>query len=75
MASAQALGALGAAVRQFRQERGWTQEELAEAAGLHMTYVSDLERGSRSPGLAIQKRLADTLGVKVWEIFRIAEGE
>lgn len=67
--------ALGAAVRQLRQERGWTQEELAEAAGLHMTYVSDLERGSRTPGLAIQKRVGDALGVKVWQIFRLAEGE
>ena len=67
--------AFGAAVRQLRLERTWTQEELAEAADLHATYVSDLERGSRSPGLTIQKRLADALNVKVWQIFRLAEGE
>lgn len=67
--------AFGAAVRQLRMERAWTQEELAEAADLHATYVSDLERGGRSPGLVIQKRLADAFGVRVWQIFRLAEGE
>jgi transcriptional regulator with XRE-family HTH domain len=66
---------LGAAVRQLRQERGWTQDELAEAADLHMTYISDLERGARSPGLAIQQQLAMALGVKVWQLFKLAEAD
>jgi transcriptional regulator with XRE-family HTH domain len=66
---------LGAAVRQLRQERGWTQDQLAEAADLHMTYISDLERGARSPGLAIQQRLAGALDVKLWQLFKLAEGE
>lgn len=67
--------AFGAAVRTLRQERGWTQEELAEAADLHATYVSDLERGRRAPGLTIQGRLAAALSVKVWQLFQLAEGE
>lgn len=66
---------LGAAVRKLRQERGWTQEELAEAADLHMTYISDLERGARSPGLTTQQRLANALGVKVWELLKLAEDD
>lgn len=66
--------AFGAAIRQLRQERGWTQEDLADVSGLQPTYLSDLERGARSPGLATQQRLAKALGVKVWEVFRIAEG-
>jgi transcriptional regulator with XRE-family HTH domain len=66
---------LGAAVRQLRQEQGLTQDELAEAAELHMTYISDLERGARSPGLTIQQRLAGALGVKVWQLFKLAEGD
>lgn len=65
--------AFGAAIRQLRQEQGWTQEDLADAAGLQPTYVSDLERGARSPGLTTQQRLAQALGVKVWQVFRLAE--
>lgn len=67
--------AFGAAVRTLRQERGWTQEDLADAAHLQPTYVSDLERGRRSPGMAIQQRIAWALGVKVWQVFRLAEGD
>lgn len=67
--------ALGAAVRTLRTEKGWTQDELADAAGLHMTYVSDLERGDRTPGLAIQQRLATALGVKIWQLMKLAEGD
>jgi transcriptional regulator with XRE-family HTH domain len=67
------LRGLGSAVRKLRQEHGWTQEELAEAAELHMTYISDLERGARSPGLSTQQRLATALGVKVWELMKLAE--
>jgi transcriptional regulator with XRE-family HTH domain len=67
--------AFGAAVRTLRQERGWTQEDLADAAHLQPTYVSDLERGRRSPGMATQQRIARALGVKVWQVFRLAEGD
>jgi transcriptional regulator with XRE-family HTH domain len=67
--------ALGAVIRTLRLERGWTQEELADAADLHMTYVSDLERGARSPGLAVQQRLASALGMRVWQIMKLAEGD
>ena len=67
--------AFGAAVRSFRQERGWSQDDLADRAGLQPTYVSDLERGRRSPGMSTQARLASAFGVKVWQLFRLAEGE
>lgn len=67
--------AFGAAVRTLRQERGWTQDDLADAAQLQPTYISDLERGARSPGLTTQQRIAQALGVKVWQVFRLAEGD
>lgn len=60
-------------MRTLRQERGWTQEDLADASGLQPTYISDLERGARSPGLATQQCLAEALGVKVWQVFKLAE--
>lgn len=42
------LAAFGRAVRKLRLERGITQEGLAEAAGIHPRYVSDVERGRRN---------------------------
>jgi len=41
----------GFAVRILREERGLTQEELAHRSGIHRTYLSDLERGTRNVAL------------------------
>jgi len=53
----------GAVLRRDRTGAGFTQEGLAEAAGLHHTFVSRLERGERAPSLETVLRLADALGV------------
>jgi transcriptional regulator with XRE-family HTH domain len=45
----------------LRSEKGWSQEELAEQAGLHRTYVSGLERGVRNPTVLVLERLAKAL--------------
>lgn len=50
-------------LRRLRQEKGWSQEEFADQAGIHRTYVSDLERGARNPTIAIVERLAKPLKV------------
>jgi transcriptional regulator with XRE-family HTH domain len=42
------LKALGGNVRKFRHENGLSQEQLGDKAGLHRTYISSLERGSRN---------------------------
>jgi transcriptional regulator with XRE-family HTH domain len=60
-ASNELLQALGAAVRGLRLERGLTQEALAEGAGLHTTYISDVERGLRNIGVINLDRLASAL--------------
>ena len=53
----------GARVRAQRSARGWTQERLAEAVGLHFTYVGSVERGERNVSLRNILRLAEALGV------------
>ena len=57
------LSAFGGAVRSLRLARGLSQESLAEAAHLHVTYVSSLERGRRNVSLVNIDRLARALGV------------
>lgn len=47
----------------LRAERGWSQEDLADAAGLHRTYVSGLERCVRNPTIMVLERLAKSLKV------------
>ncbi len=55
--------AFGATLRELRRARSFSQEHLAEVAGLHRTYTSLLERGLRTPTLTAIVRLADALGV------------
>jgi transcriptional regulator with XRE-family HTH domain len=62
------LLAFGKKVRAFREAKGWSQERFAEAAELHRTYVSGVERGVRNPTLTVVRRIAQALGVKVGEL-------
>lgn len=53
----------GSRVREARQEAGLTQEALGERAGLHATYISNLERGYSGPNLFSLIRVAEGLGI------------
>jgi transcriptional regulator with XRE-family HTH domain len=59
---------LGRAVRTIRNRQGMTQEDLAAAADLHPTYVSDVERGARNPSWDVVARLAEGMGVPTTDI-------
>ena len=64
----------GDAVRSRREELGLTQEDLADRAGIHRTYLSDIERGSRNLSLLNIQRLAAALTLSMSELFRLVEG-
>ena len=64
--------AFAARVRALRLAKGLSQEQLAERAGLHRTYVSSLERGQRNVGLDNILDLAAALDVPAAELFRDA---
>lgn len=61
--------AFGRQVRHLREERGLSQERLAELAGIHRTYMSDIERGERNIGLDNILALARALGVSAAQFF------
>lgn len=61
--------AFGASVRAWRHQLAISQEELAERASLHRTYVSDVERGTRNVSLEIIQRLAQALEVSISAFF------
>jgi transcriptional regulator with XRE-family HTH domain len=57
--------AFGKAVRRLRQQRGISQERLAELAGIHRTYIGDVERGTRNLALVNMTRIAEALGLRL----------
>ncbi|MBI2918248.1 MAG: helix-turn-helix transcriptional regulator [Chloroflexi bacterium] len=54
---------------------GLSQEEVAHRAGIHVTYLSGIERGRRNPSLRNIRRIAVALGVPVRELFSFQESE
>lgn len=65
----EARSLFGSRVRLLRKQAGLSQEGLAEAAGLHRTYVSGIERGQRNVGLDNVVRLARALRVEPRSLF------
>ncbi len=60
---------LGRYIQLLRQKRGMTQEVFAEKTKLSLTYISYLEIGKYSPSFRTLCKIADTLGVKVKDLF------
>jgi transcriptional regulator with XRE-family HTH domain len=59
---------LATRLRQIRNERDWTQEDLAERAGISARYIGDIERQYASPTVKVLGRLAKALGVSPGEL-------
>jgi transcriptional regulator with XRE-family HTH domain len=61
----EALSPLAQNLRRLRTERGWSQGELAERIGVHLTHVSRVETGKYTPGLDFVVKAAGAFGVTV----------
>jgi len=59
---------IGRRIREERVRRGWTQEQLAERAEMHLSFVGQIERGVKKPSLKTLKRIADVYGIKAGDL-------
>jgi len=64
---------LGLEIQRRRIEQGWSQEYLAEITGLHRTYISQLERGLKSPSVRVLSHITNALGITMGEFLRAVE--
>ncbi|BEP42802.1 MAG TPA: helix-turn-helix transcriptional regulator [Variovorax sp.] len=55
----------GVTIRQLREDRGWSQEELAERSDLNRSYVGEIERGRVIPSIVTAQKLATALGINM----------
>jgi transcriptional regulator with XRE-family HTH domain len=56
-------------VKKLRQQRGWSQEDLAAASKIHRTYISGIELGTRNPSLGNIVKIAKAFRVKPGAFF------
>jgi len=66
---------MGRRIAELRQERGWTQKELAEHAGLSVTFLSEVENGRRNISSGMLLRIADALDTIMDYLARGAHAE
>ena len=59
----------GVAVRQLREARGWSQEQLSEQANLNRSYVGEIERGRAIASIVTAEKLAHALELQVPTLF------
>ena len=59
----------GHRVRELRRVQGISQEELADRAGLHRTYIGGIERGERNPSLKNIAIIAKVLSIRLSDLF------
>lgn len=59
---------VGRRVREFREARGWSQEDLGFEAGLHRNYIGGIERGERNVAVVNLAKLAKAFGVRPREL-------
>jgi transcriptional regulator with XRE-family HTH domain len=62
--------ALGSRIRHLRNAKGWSQEWLAEEAGLDRSYLAGIELGNRNPSLKAMDKLAKALAVPLYDLFK-----
>ena len=60
---------IGQRIRNYRTQKGLSQEKLAELAGCHPTYIGQLERGEKNATLESVEKLASAMDISLSELF------
>ncbi len=61
---------LGKRIREARKKKMYTQQRLAEEAGIGEVYLSEIERGTKMPSLKVFMKIADALNVSADYLLR-----
>lgn len=61
--------AVGQRIRNYRTQKGLSQEKLAELSGCHPTYIGQLERGEKNATLESIERITAALGISLSKLF------
>lgn len=56
---------LATRVKALRREKGWSQEELAHQAGVHRTFVSQIERATKVSSIVTVEKVARAFEIKI----------
>jgi transcriptional regulator with XRE-family HTH domain len=67
--------AVGKVIKRLREERGLSQEQLGFETKLHRTYISQLERGLKSPTLNTLATITKVLNISMTEFMKLVENE
>ncbi len=64
---------IGYRIKQLRKTKGLSQEALSEKIGMSPKYLSSIELGKENPTLDMFIKLAQSLGVDIWELFNYSQ--
>jgi putative transcriptional regulator len=56
-------------IKEYRRQRGWTQEDLGDRIGASKAHVSEMEGGKKNPSTPLMERIAQVFGVRVSDLF------
>ena len=62
-------------IKEYRQQRGWTQADLGDRIGASKAHVSEMEGGKKNPSTPLMERMAAVFGVKVSDLFEDADSD
>jgi transcriptional regulator with XRE-family HTH domain len=65
----------GINVKKFREQKGFSQEKLAEESELHRTYISAVERGVRSISLNNIQKISKALDIDIHKLFMFGDDD
>ncbi len=66
---------IGQRIRNYRLQRGWSQEKLAELSGCHPTYIGQLERGEKNATLEVVEKVTAALNIPLSKLFEKLGGK